>query len=93
MVHLIAPDDVDPDDPWCCFRSEWTTSRGRTTMTQHLGENHIREMTTWQTPPRPLSRRRPPPRRSETLLAMLLIPMLVAMIVMMLLVLPLLAVA
>ncbi len=56
-------------------------------------ENHIREMTTWQTPPQPLSRRRPRPRRSETLVAMLLIPILVAMIVTMLLFLPLIAVA
>ncbi len=62
-------------------------------MKRHLGNDHIREMTTWQTPPTPLSRRRPPPRRSETLVAMLLIPMLVAMIVTMLLFLPLLAVA
>ncbi len=56
-------------------------------------DNHVREMTTWQTPPQPLSRRRPRPRRSETLVAMLLIPMLVAMIVTMLLFLPLLAVS
>ncbi len=58
-----------------------------------LPDDHIREMTTWQTPPRPLSCRRPPPRRSETLLSMLLIPILVAMIVTMLLFLPLIAVA
>ncbi len=56
-------------------------------------EDHIGEMTTWHTPPRPMYRRRPRPRRSETLVAMLLIPMLVAMIVTMLLFLPLIAVA
>ncbi len=56
-------------------------------------ENHVRDMTTWQTPPRPMYRRRRRPRRSESLLAMLLIPILVAMIVTMLLFLPLIAVA
>ncbi len=54
--------------------------------------DHVREMTTWQTPPQPMYRRRRQPR-SETLVAMLLIPMLVAMIVTMLLFLPLIAVA
>ncbi len=55
-------------------------------------DDHIRDMTTWETPSRPMYRRRRQ-RRSETLFALLLIPMLVAMIVMMLLFLPLLAVA
>ncbi len=55
-------------------------------------DDHVRTMTTWETPSRPLYQRRRQPR-SETLFAMLLIPMLVAMIVMMLLFLPLLAVA
>ncbi len=60
-----------------------------TTPTDH----HVRDMTTWQTPPRPMYRRRPRPRRSETLVAMLLIPILVMLIVTMLLFLPLIAVA
>ncbi len=59
---------------------------------RHPTEDHIRDMTTWQTPPRPMYRRRRQ-RGSETLLAVILIPMLVAMIVMMLLFLPLIAVA
>ncbi len=59
---------------------------------QRTDDDHIRNMTTWQTPSRPMYRKRRE-RRSETLVAMLLIPMLVAMIVMMLLFLPLLAVA
>lgn len=58
----------------------------------HPTEEHIGEMTTWQTPPRPMYQRRRQ-QRSETLVAMLLIPMLVAMIVTMLLFLPLIAVA
>ncbi len=56
-------------------------------------DDHVRTMTTWQTPSRPLERTRPPPRPSETLVAMILIPLLVAVIVMMLIFLPLLAVA
>lgn len=54
--------------------------------------DHVRDMTTWETPPRPMYRRRRQPR-GETLFALILIPMLVAMIVTMLLMLPLIAVA
>ncbi len=62
-------------------------------MNDQPDNDHIRDMTTWQTPPQPLSRRRPPPRWSETLVAMLLVPFMVAMIAAMLLFLPLIAVA
>jgi hypothetical protein len=61
-------------------------------MNQAHDDDHIRTMTTWQTPSRPMEQRRRQ-GRSETLLAMILIPLLVAMIVMMLIFLPLIAVA
>jgi hypothetical protein len=51
-------------------------------------DDHIRDMTTWQTPPQPLYRRRPPERRSQTLVSMLMIPMLVALTVAMMFLIP-----
>ncbi len=61
-------------------------------MNQHLGNDHVREMTTYHTPSLPMYQRRRH-RRSETLVAMLLIPILVAMTVAMLVFIPLISVA